>query len=215
MTTDPENIPSVIFDWLEQQPFSALRETQKKTVLEHFSESEYNELHVAITGIRTTLVKDKNISRSDRKNKVMAQFDAAQDSRNTELVVFKASSLWRAASIFLLLLSAWLGYRLLGNNNTTVTASVSKKDTVFVTKIQETPAAEVFDTIYVVTQPKGSSKMVTGRSTSRKTVQIVMPEANDGLNVLRIGDLKRTANNPRKTSLKDDSVAARYGFVAL
>src|SRR5687767_11188795 len=104
MTTDPENIPSTIFDWLEQQHFSALNAEQKKIVLEHFSEMEYNELRATIAGVRSTLVKEKNITRTERKDKVLAEFDAARNNKNAALLVFRVSSLWRAASIFLLLL---------------------------------------------------------------------------------------------------------------
>ena len=52
MQDNKENAPDIIFEWLNR-PFQTLSVDQQITVLNFFSAEEFDEMHLAMTGIES------------------------------------------------------------------------------------------------------------------------------------------------------------------
>jgi hypothetical protein len=215
MKDNSENIPSAIFDWLEQRSFDDLSVAEKNTVLLHFTEDTYRELHLVASGVRVAWKPENTSAKIPAKQQLLDRFDSLHGNKNVSPGIWRSPVIWRAAVIFLLGISGALAYVLLAQRQYVQPGLAVVRDTVFIDKGMAT-AAHIYDTIYLE-NPVKVSPGIPGVARRMPPKQVTAPSSidNEALSVLSIRELKAKPNAQKKNSMKHDSSARKYHFVTL
>jgi hypothetical protein len=144
----------------------------------------------------------------------MERFDAQypQTGRRGPVNI-RPLQVWKAAAVFLLVVSGLLSYGLLHGMNSSAPARLTTVDTVYITKEVAAASQKLFDTVFIDRETRKERKTVP-EAGSRRTEYVHLP-AEDGINVVSIGDINNEANASKKNSAHDDSLVRRYSFVTL
>lgn len=213
MKTNPEHIPSEIFDWMEKHSFAALNSWQQNTVLQHLPAEEYDALHTACTSIHS--VQQKESRRSETiKNNLMERFDEV----HTKIKAPVSAPIigWKAAAALLALGFISVLVLLIRQSSAALSSTVSSTDTIYIRKeVQSTPLVS-YDTVIM---EKVIYKQKDGRQEpqefSTEEPNVPAPVNDEKLNTVTIRELESTLNSSRGNSMKDDSLQKKYGFNTL
>ncbi len=215
MNTDFEKVPAVIFDWIKTKSFEDLTHSQKKDVLTYLSEEKYKEMYLAYLRIKPVSGSGNFVQELQSKNILLKHFDKrypkeknAGNGSSQKTLLF-----WQAAAVFLMLLSGALFYNFMDLKKSLSSQPVASADTVYVTKEITTGTSVVYDTIY---------KYIESYSNAGSTTHVeeVIFE-NEDLQPLNDGgyqpsiDLDNIDIRPRGSSMKDDSLLRKFGFVSM
>lgn len=208
-----KNIPSAIFDLVATKPFDELTETEKKLVLSHITELDYNELHEGAL-ITNSIVFTEGISEDnkERKELVLNSFKR----KNTKLnVLHTPIALWKVAASFLITTACMYWY-FNSKNVVNKNAYLTLADTVYIEKQIQGPT--VFDTVYLPLEKNAVTKLVS-KSGLTKSVATKQHDyetvANTGLNRLSVSDLENNINSKKGKNIKEDSLISNLGFATL
>lgn len=212
MNSNFENIPSIIFDWMETLSFSELSETQKKNVLTYFSEETYQELHLAGEKAKHAYHASAVSEDFPSKRVLLEHFDRHHQLRKPMGASSKGLLFWQAAAILLMMLSGGLFYRFIDLKKSMGSQTVAAVDTVYVTKEVTSDPLVVFDTIYLY---KEQTKTAVVKSTQNHNIAVsILNPLSDGEEQQNtsLGELN---TKPRGSSMKDDSLLKKFGYVSL
>jgi hypothetical protein len=214
MRTNIEHIPAAIFDWLKSSDFSALSAARQAEVLAHISMEEYEELHRVAADLHQFQATKVKTDRRLLKKDLMERFDAQypQTGRRGPVNI-RPLQVWKAAAVFLLVVSGLLSYGLLHGMNAGAPARLTTVDTVYITKEVAAASQKLFDTVFIEREARNERNPVPAPR-SRRTEYVHM-SAEDGINVVPIGEMNNQANASKKNSVHDDSLVRRYSFVTL
>jgi hypothetical protein len=212
MKNNFERMPAIIFDWIEELSFEELNNSQKKEVSTYFSEQEYDEMHLTSLNIKLVshlpLANEKQIKRrlTDHFNK----FHSSKTGKNS----FSGGLfVWRAAALFLMTLSIWLFYKVFDLKKDLHAQEMAVTDTVYVAKEVASRPQLIHDTVYLVKEDRPDS-FKTDHSTvmGYNAETILPPNETDNLQAV---ELENITTMPRGTSMKDDSLLRKFGFVSM
>ncbi len=224
MKSNFENIPGEIFDWMAIMPFEALNVTQKRSVLEHFTKEEYNELHESNVNVRNALHMNK---RSDtHKADLMKLYDEKYPAQQSTWKLDR-SVLWKAASVFFLVSTIWFAMKGRRVSPVSEPFTVIKTDTVFVEK-QPVAASQKRDTVYLqkpvehyTAKRRKEILPVNKEVVTSQTVKIpektyaVLPPAENDFQILPVGSINNISNAVKRNSMHDDSLEKNFKFVSM
>jgi hypothetical protein len=203
-----EEMPSVIFDWIEQKGFSTLAAEQQQEVLKYLSSEEYEELHRTALGVKVSV--HKQVSNS-RKEELFHHFD--RKHRSGRIIGLQSQSLifWQAAAVLLFLLSGWLFYRIFDVKSDHAIQQMASIDTVYVDREVKSNPEIIHDTVYLYKQLSRSTheNRTGGNATTNHAPEELTQEA-EAIEVMSLNDLENPVNNTRGNSMKDDSLLNRY-----
>ena len=212
MKNIPEEIPSIVFDLIERFDFSMLSAEQKETILKYISEEEYVEFRHAIKAIQNNA--EKNMSTKHFLLQNYDQYYNKETAKVRALPVYR--NLLRVAAAVFFFFSGWSGYHFIRLGKTTNNELLSTIDTVFVTKEIAALPEKIYDTIYIEKDRIGENKSNT--TNIYKTSSDLPRESfsiDQQAGVVSIKELENNINMPRRNSLKDDTLAKKFGFVTL
>ena len=224
MKNNIEEIPSEIFDWMNQFDFDSLNNEQQKKVLMYFTPNEYQEMVQA-----NILCKDLNLqsqSRIQKKEALMQLFDQQYPIKSR--LINNTNALWKAACVLLLFSTCWFAFDPLRNTTQqNHVAEIVKHDTVYSVRNSVKPIIQ-YDTVYVTKQSS-----ITSQPNIKKGLQNIhsLPQANNqqisepvlaslqsatnDINVLPISSILHISNNVKRNSMIEDSLERNFNFVSL
>ena len=212
MNRNLEQVPAIIFDWLESQDFLKLNTSQQDEVLKYFSRDEYEEMRKSFLDIKLAFIPNNAVIDSNRQHVLLTHFD----KHNAYKKVLTPLFIWRAAALLLLLLSGGLFYKLLTMKNAIVNTQVVLADTVYVNKEIKSAPEIIHDTLYI------TKRMFSKKRNTRKLNYfgannnlLNKPITVTDITTMGLKDLNNRANRIRSTSMKDDSLFKKHGFVSL
>lgn len=212
MNSNFENTPSVIFNWLETLSFNELSETQKKKVLTCFSEETYQELHL-VSKKAKRVYHAASVSQEFQSRKILlGHFDKHRQLQTTTGASSKGLLFWQAAAILLMMLSGGLLYSFIDLKKAMGSQTVAAIDTVYVTKKIAGDTSIIYDTVYLYKQAIKTSIVNT-----HETVvfdENIFPPLNDGQEQ-QVIDLQDIDIKPRGSSMRDDSLLKKFGYVSM
>lgn len=217
--TNPEQIPSEIFDWLMQSSFEELQPAQQQFVLCHLTADAYNQMHHAAAGLRTGASGVKQGHEASRE-KLLAHFDTIHPPKHKNATI--QLRLWRAAAILMLLLSTAQAYLNTRQHKMAGTQLASKKaNTIFVTKLATAAPVIKHDTIYLPTEKNNTpvtttavnvAKTYTGGATFQVDHTI---QSSNALTMVSVDDYNKDINALKGNSIQNDSLVQQFHFVSL
>lgn len=219
-----ENIPEEVINWLETKPFSALSPKEKELASHFFSVEEYNRLYQTMRLVKNSMPAFSENNKEKIRAQLLAKFDALHPRKNNpkpKEVYFSPFSFWQAASIVLLGCSGWLSFILLTENQTPLQTTKTIKDTVFLVKEVISAPVHLVDTIYIRQKIESSETRSIQKEMPMALAEIApnYPSSNqmglEPLPVMPFTDLESPANNPKKNSLRDDSLIKHLPIVSL
>lgn len=220
MKFNPEHIPAVVFDWLQTYDFEELTAEQKQEVLFHFAMEEYGELRHTVSQINLLRQSDESEGRLQRKQDLLARFDALHAPAGKQRSIFSGQVVWKAAAVFLFFLSAALFYQKMTAKSTESTALASAIDTLYVVKEVASAPVRIYDTVFI--QAKKHSERATNPIDSRLALRqdtgsetVVDQMAIEELPFVSVRELESKSNQPKRNSMKDDSLLRRYSYVTM
>jgi len=217
MEHSKENIPSVIFDWIEVKDFASLTSVEQKIVLKYLTEQEYDELYEGASGIQSIYEMD-GMDHNDRiKESLLARFEkrTASSDDNNRLIILP-SMIWKAASVMVFLTCCWMFYELRKKNDT-ITYLMSHVDTMYLTTEPEPLEVKVFDTVYLkkeIAKREKTQKVPDNKRVSRPSKYSNVSVSSD-INVLSIKDYEAVPNKQKRNSLKEDTLMRKYRVMTL
>lgn len=218
MKSNPEQIPTAVFDWLQTHDFEDLNAAQKQETLLHFGVEEYAELRRTVTKINRAALQ----TRLGRKQDLLARFDALHAPGATAGRVFSITRLvvWKAAAVFLFFLSAALFYQKMTAKNAESSALASAIDTLYVVKEVASAPVRIYDTVFIQAKKQGvrASIPIESQFALRQDTGSELgaePFAGDQSPFVSVRELENKSNQPKRNSMKDDSLLRRYSFVTM
>ncbi len=212
-----ENIPSFIFDLVNQKDFETLTAPEKTKVLAYLSEEEYNELRQGVLLSEAVVFNEQQIPGNDAQKELLLR--RLKQKHQPFMWWQTPVALWKVAASFLLF--GLIGYFYInaktGHTNKKVLAQT---DTVYLEKLL--PAEKVYDTVYLkqtVTavrheKPKQQTASYRTPQNQQSVDDNALPGVNN-LNLLSVSDYDKVINNKKGKSMKDDTLITTIGFVTL
>ncbi|MES2379924.1 MAG: hypothetical protein V4538_02710 [Bacteroidota bacterium] len=212
-----ENIPSPIFDLVNQKDFEALTTQEKVKVLAYLSEEEYNELRQGVLLSEALVFNEQQIPSNDAQKELLLH--RLKQKHNAFMWWQTPVALWKVAASFLLF--GLMGYFYLhtktGQNNKSLLAQT---DTVYLEKLL--PAEKIYDTVYLKQtvsavkheKPKQQAASYETPQNQQSVEDNALPNVNN-LNLLSVSDYDKAINNKKGKSIKDDTLITMIGFVTL
>lgn len=214
-----ENIPSFIFDLVNQKDFETLTAQEKAKVLAYLNEEEYNELRQGVLLSEALVFNEQQISSNNAQKELLLH--RLKQKHQPFMWWQTPVALWKVAASFLLF--GLIGYFYInaktGYNNKKVFAQT---DTVYLEKLL--PAEKVYDTVYLEQRegilrhekPKQQAANYEAQQDEEKELvnDNALPNVNN-LNLLSVGDYDKAINNKKGKSIKDDTLITTIGFVTL
>lgn len=217
-----ENVPTHIFDWIEQMPFEALSQSCQKEVLQYYSAEEYNQLHQAAIIASSYAQQGKNslTPAPDALESLHAVFDARYPEKKNKLNVL---IYWKAAASLLLLavtIATFGWYKAQHQGPKVIT--LTKTDTVFVNNATDSFSSNplrIYDTVYLET-PRQNYK--TQHSHTPQSSTLSNPQVNgsalpnvQSITTVPFSEKDQPLNRQKNNSIKDDTLVQNFGFVQL
>ncbi|MFA6260625.1 MAG: hypothetical protein WC760_04105 [Bacteroidia bacterium] len=209
MKTDPENIPSELFDWIQTTPFRELDGNQQAIVSHHFTESTYTELHAVASAVHTQQVNA--VRKRTMKNDLLREFDRIHPVAQSDMKRISGSLPFYRIAAALLLISClgMLAWMRLGNKP--AIPALALHDTIYITReIAAAPIRE-YDTVYLTIKGKPAKQ----NSSSEPTDLHPLPQSPASIDVVGMSDMEALHNRPKNNSMKDDTLLRSYSYVAL
>lgn len=126
------NMPSEIFDWMNNGSFELLDEAQKAFVLQHMTASEFNELAANAATIRRGISQGHSIRHAEIKRDLLKQFHRQNQTTFFSWHAMNNSPIWRSAAVLLIFFSGWIGHRIINSGPTPTTPFTIITDTVYI-----------------------------------------------------------------------------------
>ena len=212
-----ENIPSPIFDLVNQKDFETLTTQEKAKVLAYLSEDEYNELRQGVLLSEALVFNEQQIPGNDAQKELLLR--RLKQKHNAFMWWQMPVALWKVAASFLLF--GLIGYFSInaktGHNNKNLLAQTG---TVYLEKLL--PAEKVYDTVYLKQtvsavkheSPKQQAVTYKTPQNHQSVEDNALPNVNN-LNLLSVSDYDKAINNKKGKSIKDDTLITTIGFVTL
>lgn len=206
MKNNYEEIPSSVFDCLNQYSYEQLTAEQKTVVSAWFSPSEYNDLHAASHAV----LRQQTISKKESIKQNLLHKFAQKQKPATKNWFRQEIALWKVAATLLLI--GGLSYPWLAPKKTKQAPLLAQVDTVYL----EAQPTTVYDTIYLQAAAKAKSPKTTARPSYRaqQSASNYLPEQTD-IKINSMSSLESEPNQIRGNSLKHDTLLNTYGFVRL
>lgn len=227
MENNHQNIPEEIFSWLQARPFEALDSKEKERVTTFFSAEDYDEMHQTAKRI-----KNSSYPAGNRKEEILDQllnrFDQIHPPSSKEakvIPIIDSLVIWKVASVALLICSGWLGVLLMQSNEGKAPAPslVALRDTIYQIREVATEPIHLLDTVYlpIYLEKKGNGKSEVPDYEDRKKSEMISFSNQQvfvgwqSQGVLPFEAINSEANEPKKNSMKDDSLNRQFTFVTL
>lgn len=224
MKPNIEEIPVVVFEWIANMPFEALKKEMQAEVLNHLTKKEYNTLHQTHGSISKTL--QVNPVATSRKSELLNLFDETHQNRRPRLTL-QSDMIWKAASILLLFSTLWFAHHSKKTQGELGVHIAEKVDTL----IKEVPSIvyqTVRDTIYLKqaleSKPKRTLANAQGLNerkehrtiaASSKAEYVSTQSAVVDVQILTLSSMDKVSNTSRRNSMNDDSLERNFKFVSL
>ena len=211
-----ENIPSHVFDLIEEKNFPALTALQQKEVLEYFSTEEYNDLHEAAVSAKYF---DTEIADAVPLigQKLFRKFDEKYPVQKKSFLLYSLE-LWKVAAIILFLSGGALWLILQAKYHKEV-SYVMIKDTVYVPSFSS-EEIKIHDTVYL---DRGNNKE-TKKETHHR-VEVITKESGEstsyipasipGTNLLSNREKDALPDKQKRNPLKEDTALHQFKFIKL
>lgn len=211
-----ENIPTHIYDWIEQIPYESLTAEQEQEVLQHLGKAEYIQLHLAAVEAKQFFAAKPQANTTDVFAALTEKFDEKYGKKNTPILL--PLRLWQAAAAVLLLAVGYMGFLLVNNPPTTSgEQTVLQRDTVYIENQLPAKEIKVYDTIFIK-QPsfvKEKKSNTTLADSFEITDFGIYTGTFDGLGTLSITDKDAPQNAIKNQSIEGDTFIREFGFVTL
>lgn len=210
MKNIPEEIPSIVFDLIERFDFSMLSDEQKVNVLKYISEEEYAEFRHTIKAIQN------NAKKESAKRLLLENYDQHYNKKTAKVRTLLYRNLLRIAAAVFFFFAGWSGYHFIRLGKTTNSELLSTIDTVFVTKEIAALPEKIYDTVYIEKDCLEENKSnITNIYKTSSDLPRESFSIDQQAGVISIKELENNINMPRRNSLKDDTLAKKFGFVTL
>lgn len=210
MKNDPQGIPSELFDWMEAYSFGQLDPNQRKRVLEHFGEEEYESMHLAAGALSKAARVLPPRGREKIKEELLTAFDRRPATNSPARWMKIQFGLGKVAALVVLfsiaLTAQYIHFR---NVRSEITGTV-RMDTLIVQA--EAPQPILIRDTVVLRGENPSVEKTTRPVAGRVTLPVA--ETQD-LYITGTDELDRPLNKPKRNSLEQDSLIGKYGFVTM
>lgn len=194
-----ENIPNLIYELIEQEPFETLSATNQTLVLQYLTQSEYETMHKTAQALKHNTADFTPIN-AVQKDKLMQQFHMRKQPLRP--LWNKPIQVWKAAAIFLLLGGGWFVHWQTYQRKHI--EYVTQLDTVY---LEKKVPVKIYDTVYCKEEKNASYASHQKRNIPSEKSTVGQPTTN------RKEDYIEPAR--RGTSAKDDSLIQSFKFVTL
>lgn len=213
MKNNPEEIPAIIFDWIESSAFTQLSIDEKKLVLEFLTEEEYNQMRETSNAIRKTKKVDESPRKKKLKDELLSKFAETNEGSKPGDVTLKNLYVWKSIAAMLFAAVLFSGFFLVKKHNTIESAIGKNSDTVYVTK-EVTKSVEKHDTVYLYRnvyhkQSQHQSQLPDMIVPDYNENDLVYP---DDINTVPFTDIKNVNHEPRGNSMKYDTIDRLFRF---
>ena len=210
-----EKLPNEIFDWIHSTPYQQLNPLQQKVVLAFLDEDQYSELFEATQKLQFD-VESPIIDTSDSRDLLVNYFHKQKYSSKIMDLSRRQFIYWQVAAAIFFMLLGWFTYPLLKGKDAANRPLVSFIDTVYINRdIKQSPLV-IRDTIIVTKILSSSNKTLYINNTKKQTpLSTNTSVLNQDILSSSTFDLQDEANRPKSNSMLDDSLAKKFGFVAL
>lgn len=226
MKSNPELLPTIFFDWIQQYTFNELNAEQQKHVLQYMTCEEYSEFAESSQQLNASRAHRK----SDIKNKLMHRYDQHYSNRDTSLILSR-QLVWKAASVILFITTCWFALKQF-NAEKSLPTMIVQHDTIYLDKnIVAIPTNHIPDSTSQMhkTSPPSESQIPSKRVQSNKVLvhsttnhipKKIIPsyaESNSEqeLHTISINEINNKPNAHKRNSMKDDSLEKNFRFVSL
>lgn len=210
-----ENIPSPIFDLVNQKDFETLTAQEKAKVLAYLNEEEYNELRQGVLLSEALVFNEQQVPDNDAQKELL--LNRLKQKHHAIMWWQTPVALWKVAASFLLF--GLIGYFYINaKTGQSRTPLLAHADTVYLEKLL--PAEKVYDTVYlkqavnVVKREKPKQADYQTQQSRQQPEDNILPSVNN-LNLLSVSDYDKVINNKKGKSIKDDTLITTIGFVTL
>lgn len=222
MNLNPQQFPSELFNLIQTKAFDELDLEKQQWTLMYLTEEEYQAMHIAnsLTSIHSGLQKqEQNI-----KANLLLKLENLSPNQKIERKAFY-SYFWQAASVLLLMSTAWFGYRSLTPNVRLETKTVVSRDTIYIEKeskkVHDEIAPKATKSISRTTKSylQKTSGSTVNSSTSVKTKndspKPIYNTSEQGLPVLSLDKLNDASNSPKRNSKRYEPLEDQFRYVSL
>ncbi|MCE3228883.1 MAG: hypothetical protein K0S32_3434 [Bacteroidetes bacterium] len=216
MKNNPEEIPSEVFDWMQQNSFETLNNVQQDIVLRHFSKEEYNEFYF----IRNEVKQNETLPWSDNKERVaidlLDRFDEKHNVKDLRKNILNSQVVfWKAAAVFVFFLTALSYAYVMKKPGEMISKSTILTDTVYVTKEMKSSPEKIHDTVYIYKTAKEKRSKAQKEYNRGVVSGSIIDEEYDEMEVLPVSELENELNGHKNNSSKDDSLTKNYSLITL
>lgn len=213
MKNNFESIPNEVFSWVQSTSFNQLNSTQQQTVLAYLDEQEYEDMHHAAKTLITAATKATPRGKEKVKEELLTAFNQHHNKGTNAVLALinKPVSLGKVAAVVVLMLSAIVWQYISNTESDTIYAEHTKTDTLLVET--EVPVTYIIhDTLRVMEKQAKSASVIKTTGSPVKTYY--KPTVTD-LHIAGTDELDKPYNQPKHNSLKNDTLATKFGFVSL
>lgn len=212
------NMPEQILDLMEQNSFNQLSDTEKKSVLEHISESEYETLHEAYQNSSSYF--SENIEPSAKVKANLSKAFVEKHHKSASLLQYRIE-IWKIAAVLIPLLFAGV-WTLNHKISAQQIAGIVVHDTIVVQKkIKE--VQHIIDTVIAWKEPAAKKSVVQTspnnilasnhiQDTNLRQVQ-QMPDI--GIRTLQPEDFNRSVAPKNGKSMDEDELLKHFSFAGI
>lgn len=208
MKTEPENIPSEVFDWMQTTPYHRLSGEQQSMVLQHLSESTYSEWHAVITTLQTQRVS--GIRKKALKSQLLQEFDRHYPPASKKVFFAISPGWYRMAAAVLLAVCLGLLARIHFGDQPKSPA-LALHDTVYMTREIAAAPIRIYDTVYIPLKKQSVNRTLYANPADAQPI----PQNTPPIEVVGMADMDELHNRPKNNSMKDDTLLRTYSYVAL
>ncbi len=210
MNKPEENIPTEIFDWINNYSFHNLSAAQQSQVIIWFSPDTYNQIHLAAK--QASYNQEWQARKAAIKDQLLYQFEA----KNKSKVWYKKTIPWWQAAAAILVIAGIFTTQLLKQQTAVKENLLAFTDTIYLEKLVASEPIYIYDTVYQKETKNVNQSPVGQQKQTEKAMENFKNTAlpNQVL-VQSIHTLESTSNQIKGNSLKDDTLLLTYGFVKL
>ncbi len=215
MNPNPENIPSFVFELIQNYEFKSLSPSQQTEVLKHITQEEFDEIRtetLLLLSAKSSFTSPRQVA---IKAELLETFDRHHATNESKILFFySASFLWKVASAILLFTAGWLMNQWVPAKNNQSNLSNTKTDTFYITKEIEALPIKIYDTIFIQSEVK---ETIAKRITHPKPEPAANSDFTGGnfensTQTFSLSELNSTPNQQKRNSIKEDSLLKKYSF---
>lgn len=212
------NIPEELLAYLEQKSFEQLSESERSLVLKYFSETEYNDCHLACQ--QSQLYYNQDIQPSSKVKMNLKKVFSEKHSKSSSLLQYRIE-LWKIAAALIPIV--FVGYLTLNHHFSSKQFQTLIVHDTIVLQQKVNIAQRIIDTLI---QPKTTAQTKLRSSSKDKVVALIerdedtsvfrlQQELNIGLGKLQPEELNENLRPKNGKSMEQDELLKQFSFAKI